>query len=80
MEYIPLSNYLRTHRKRTGLTQREVAERIGVRNREVVARHESGARLPGLLIALRYAALYDTTVDELFRGLKRECWSVVERT
>jgi DNA-binding XRE family transcriptional regulator len=65
-----LHNYLRTHRRRTGLYQEHVSRLLGGRSDTKVSRHEKGQRLPTLETALAYAVVYQTSVDELFAGLK----------
>lgn len=65
----PLSHYLLTHRKRTGLSQDELAFLLGSKSGTKVSRHESGRREPTLKTALAYAAIYRVPVEELFPGL-----------
>lgn len=64
----PLPNYLLTARKRSGLSQREVAVLVGVASDVEVSRHETFRRLPGLVTALRYEAIFGVSVRELFAG------------
>ena len=64
-----LDNYLRTHRKRTGLSQTEVAYVVGGKDGTRVGRHELFVRTPGLGNALAYEVLYRSPVKELFAGL-----------
>lgn len=54
---------LATHRKRLGLTQPQVAERIGV-VKEVVSRHERGLGMDADTL-VRYAQLYGVTADSI---------------
>lgn len=68
----PLENYLRTHRKRAGLAQRDVAFLLGARSGSRVSRHERFERRPTLEVALAYEAIFRTPVAELFTGLKHE--------
>ncbi len=68
----PLQNYIRTHRKRAGLTQGEVAFLLGARTGSRVSRHERYERRPALETALAYEAIFETPVAELFAGLKHE--------
>ena len=67
-----LHNYLRMHRKRTGLYQEHVARLLGGRTETIVLRHEKVQRVPTLQAALAYAVIYRVSVDELFAGLKEE--------
>ena len=65
-----LENYLRTYRKRSGLTQREVAFLVGCRNGAQVSRYEKRRRLPPLRMALACEAAFGVPVSELFAGLR----------
>lgn len=67
-----LTNYLRTNRKRLGLTQEEVAFMLGFKGEDKgikVCRDENFAREPSLQMALAYEAIYGRPVRELFAGL-----------
>src|SRR5439155_20600695 len=65
-----LENYLRTYRKRSGLTQREVAFLVGCRNGAQVSRYEKRRRLPPLRTALACEAAFGVPVSVLFAGLR----------
>ena len=65
-----LENYLRTYRKRSGLTQREVAFLVGCRNGAQVSRYEKRRRLPPLRTALAFEAAFGVPVSVLFAGLR----------
>ena len=64
-----LSNYLRTHRKRLGLSQEEVAHLLGAESGAKVCRYEKFARMPGLETALACEIIFKKPVRELFAGL-----------
>ena len=67
-----LSNYLRSHRKRLALSQKEVASLLGVRGLTwgtSVSRDENFIRVPSLETALKYEVVYGVPVRELFAGL-----------
>jgi transcriptional regulator with XRE-family HTH domain len=64
----PLSNYLRTFRKRSGLSQDDVAFLLGVQSGAEVSRHETFKRIPTLKTALSYEAIFGVPVRELFAG------------
>src|SRR5918999_1105165 len=66
MVFIPLQNYLRTHRRRSQLSQDEVAFLLGVRTGTRVTRHEGANRVPTLATALGYELLFDVPLRELF--------------
>lgn len=64
-----LGNYIRTHRKKAGLSQRELGHLLGYSDKFPVSRHERSRSLPPLLIALAYEVIFDVPVCELFAGL-----------
>src|ERR1700686_573143 len=67
-----LPNYLKTHRKRSGLSQEEVAFLLGNDNGEKVCRHERFAREPSLRSALAYLIIFQGQAEELFAGIHEE--------
>jgi len=64
-----LPNYLRTHRKRAGLSQDEVAYLLGCRSGAKVSRYERLARRPSLETAFAYEAVFGVPARELFAGI-----------
>jgi hypothetical protein len=64
-----LPNYLLSHRKRTALSQTEVAFLLGVKSGAKVCRHERFTLEPGLQSALAYEAIYQRPISDLFPGL-----------
>jgi len=68
----PLRTYLRTHRRRTCLSQDEVAFLLGSMCGTIVSRHEQGARLPMLETVLAYAFIFQTDVPGLYEGVFQE--------
>jgi transcriptional regulator with XRE-family HTH domain len=62
-----LRNYLRTYRKKAGLSQRDVGLLLG-REEGQIARHESSYSKPPLALALQYEALFHVPVSKLFDG------------
>jgi DNA-binding XRE family transcriptional regulator len=73
-----LSNYIRTHRLRAGLTQRELARIVDYRTKVSVSRHERVMALPPLLAALGYEVLFSVPVSELFAGMRDAVEQTVE--
>lgn len=65
-----LENYLRTYRRRSGLTQREVAFLLGCETGAQVSRYEKRRRLPPLATALACEAVFGVPVAELFAGVR----------
>lgn len=63
-----LPNYIRTFRRKAGLSQEEVAFLLGHENGTTVLRHENDQRIPVLDTALAYAAIFQTDPRELFAG------------
>jgi len=64
-----LPNYIRTLRRRTGLSQEELAFLAGGLRGSSLVRHENFGRTPGLETALLYAAIFQTDPREVFAGL-----------
>jgi len=63
-----LDNYLRTHRKRSGLSQAELAFLLGCQSGTKVSRYERQARIPTLETALACSAVFGISPEELFAG------------
>ncbi len=64
-----LPNYLKTFRKRAGLTQDELAFLLGCKSGAKVSRYEQFKRQPSLQTAFAYEAVFGTPASELFAGL-----------
>ncbi len=75
-----LVNYVRSHRKRAGLSQRELALILGYRNEGVISRHELFRSVPPLLMALGYEAVFGESVSDLFPGLKETVEDAIEQS
>ena len=60
-----IQSHVREHRLRAGLTQEELAARIGV-TRQTVLSMEKGNYTPSVALALRLAAVLGATVEGLF--------------
>src|SRR5438093_11686182 len=65
----PFPNYLRTIRKRSGLSQDEVGLLLGSPSGGMVSRYERCNRLPSIETACAYEALFGDPVRELFAGV-----------
>ncbi len=63
-----LGNYLRAYRKRSGLSQREVAYLLGSKNGGQVSLNERRRHVPPLETALAFQAVLGTPISELFAG------------
>ncbi len=60
-----LGNRLKDARAGAGLTQAELADRVGV-SRKTINTVENGVFVPSTLLALKLAAALGTTVERLF--------------
>lgn len=63
-----LKNYLRRHRKASGLSQEDLAFLLGCREGSKVSRYEHFSRQPSLRTALACESIFEVTVRELFAG------------
>ncbi|PYS88773.1 MAG: hypothetical protein DMF64_19720 [Acidobacteria bacterium] len=64
-----LQNYLRTHRKRSGLSQKEVGFLLGCKSSAKVSRYERFSRQPTLKNVFAYELIFGTPARELFAGV-----------
>ena len=62
-----IGEFLFILRKSKGMTQQEVADRLGVSNK-TVSSWETGASCPDISLLPAIAELYGVTCDELLRG------------
>ena len=67
-----LPHYLRTHRKRRHLTQREVAILLPETSVSAISRCERFEQLPSLETALAYEVLFGVSVRDLFVGTAQQ--------
>lgn len=58
-----------TYRKRLGITQRELGEKIGV-NANTINQYESGARKPDIIKLKKIANVLECTTDQLLEPVK----------
>ena len=61
-----LLNSLKEERARLGLTQAELADRVGI-SRKTINTVENGVFVPSTMLALKLAAALGRSVEELFR-------------
>lgn len=73
-----LDNYVRTHRKKAGLSQRDLGKLLGHPNQSAVSRHERSQSMPSLAVALGYAVVFGTSVAEIFAGLRESVEQAIE--
>lgn len=62
----PLVSSLKTLRTQAGLTQADLAERVGV-TRKTINTVENGVFIPSTVLALKLARALSTTVEGLFQ-------------
>lgn len=65
-----LETKIREYRAKLGLSQEELAERVGVR-RETIVHLENGRYNPSLRLAMEIAEVFGVTVEEIFRFRKK---------
>src|ERR1022692_2170629 len=63
-----LQNYLRTHRRRHGLSQADIAMLLGAVSGTKASRYENFARMPGALTVFAFEIVFDQPASELFAG------------
>lgn len=61
---IKFANAIVRRRKELGLTQDELAERVGT-TKQVVSKYELGQRSPKVIMANAFATALETTLDEM---------------
>jgi transcriptional regulator with XRE-family HTH domain len=65
----PIAAHLRTLRKRSGLSQKELAHILGFRSGVPISRHERSDSVPDLLTAFGFEAIFRVPISKLFPGL-----------
>jgi len=73
-----VGQFLTTLRQETGLTQKQVADRLGLSNK-TISRWETDRGLPDVELLGKVAALYGVTVDELLAGERMTSQSEAEK-
>ena len=71
-------NYLKAHRRKSGLSQRELGLLVGYVNEGQVRRHERSKTTPPLLIALAYEVVFEVPVSAIFVGFQSSVAHAVE--
>jgi len=66
-----IRNRVRRHRLAKGITQQDLADRVGV-TRQTVLSIEKGKYTPSVALALALAEIFETRVEELFQLEKGE--------
>ncbi len=73
-----LGTYLRTHRKRSGLNQRELGLLLGYKDAGQISRHERSEATPPLITALAYEVIFGVPVATLFTGIHLNVSALIE--
>jgi DNA-binding XRE family transcriptional regulator len=73
-----LLSHIRIHRKKSGLSQRELAYVLGYASDSQVIQHERAIIVPEFLMALAYEALLQVPVSDLFPGFSQAVADAVE--
>lgn len=64
-----LKNYLRAYRKRSGLSQKEIAYLLGSQSGTKVSRYERLARQPSIETVFAYKVIFGANARDLFAGM-----------
>lgn len=75
----PLPHYLRTHRKRLGFSQDELAWLMGSTDGSKISRYERCIGKPSLEAVLAYEIIFAQPMDELFAGIFAAVQAVTAR-
>ncbi|MBQ6466396.1 MAG: helix-turn-helix transcriptional regulator [Clostridia bacterium] len=67
MDYIKTGNYIKSLRKSEGLTQKELAQKLGI-SFQAVSKWERGDTLPDTGLLLELCDILNTTADKLLNG------------
>ena len=70
MDQIKIGVLLKELRKEKGLTQEQLAEKLGVSGR-TVSRWETGSNMPDIGILVAIADFYDVSIPEIIRGERK---------
>jgi DNA-binding XRE family transcriptional regulator len=77
MKHPHLASRVRSHRKRAGLSQKDLACIVGLAEAQV-SRHERFGIVPPLTVALSYEAVFGVSVRDLYPRLYEEIGQRVE--
>ena len=72
-------NHLRHHRKKAGLSQRELGRILGYGNEGTISRHEESRSIPPLLSGLGYEVVFGASISSLFPGLRKSVEQAIEQ-
>jgi DNA-binding XRE family transcriptional regulator len=69
MKNLKSANRLRTHRRKSGLSQRQIGQLLGYQKDGQVSRHEGSKATPLLVSAFGYQVIFRVPIHVLFPGL-----------
>jgi|HubBroStandDraft_2_1064218.scaffolds.fasta_scaffold327670_2 DNA-binding XRE family transcriptional regulator len=72
-------NYVRIHRRKVGLSQRELGRVLGYQDEFSISKHEQFHSTPTLVTALGYEIVFRVPVSEIFAGLKDQVEEDIEQ-
>ena len=72
-------NHLRTHRKKSGLSQRQVGHLLGLPTSAQVSRHERLEALPLLVVAFGYQVIFRVPMHALFPEVYENVKKTIEQ-
>jgi transcriptional regulator with XRE-family HTH domain len=67
-----LPNYLRTHRKRVGFSQEEIAFLLSIKTGAPISRYERFTRKPTLAVVFAFEIIFEVPAKEIFSGVRQE--------
>ena len=71
MDMKKIGSFLKALRKEKGLTQEQLAEKLGVAGR-TVSRWETASNMPDLSVLIQLAEFYDIEVGEILDGERKD--------
>lgn len=66
---IPIQNRLKLHRRRVGLSQKQVAKLLGLNDTSPLSRWENGLMYPSIVRVFQLCRIYKTIPQELYATL-----------
>ena len=79
MDVVKFGSLLKELRKEHGLTQEQLAEKLGTTNR-TVSRWETGSNLPDLDVLIELSEFYQIDIKDLLSGKRKEAESKMDDT
>jgi len=78
MKHRAVKNHLRTHRRKSALSQRQVGELLGYPSEAQVSRHENAKAIPHLASAFGYHIIFRVPLRSLFPGIYEDVRETIE--